>query len=95
MFKKYHDEIYPARLVFISFLSQTDPGSMVSEFKNRYPELDVLQFRFSGDRPDLSKLDNVFGLLSSESESFIGEMEEVLRVVQRDDILAMTELLTL
>ena len=68
---------------------------MVSEFKNRYPELDVLQFRFSGDRPDLSKLDNVFGLLSSESESFVGEMEEVLRVVQRDDILAMTELLTL
>ena len=95
LFKKYHDEVYPARLVFISFLYQRDPGQMVSEMKEKYPEIKVSQFRFSLARPDLSKLDNVFGLLSSESETFSRNIDEVAETLRGNDVLSMTQFLKL
>ena len=68
---------------------------MVSEIKNKYPEIKVSQFRFSSARPDLSKLDNVFGLLSSESESFTRDIDEVAEALRGNDVLSMTQLLKL
>jgi hypothetical protein len=45
LFMKYRAEIYPAKLVFISFLNhQHDVGQMYSQFKNANVP-DVLQVR--------------------------------------------------
>lgn len=79
LFQKYCDEVYPARLVFVSFLRhQHAQGQMVSELKGL--GFDPLQFQLEGSRPDLSKLDNLFGLLSSDSATFD---EELLATEQR------------
>jgi len=91
LFKKYYHEVYPARLIFISFIGQTDQGQMVKELKTVAPEIKVLQFRFNGSRPDLSKLDNVFGLLSSESEAFSKELDEFSALVNEEDISLMLQ----
>lgn len=73
LYKKYCEEIYHARLVFVSFLtSQHATGRMVSELNGM--GYSPLQFRLEGSRPDLSKLDNLFGLLSSDSASFDEEL---------------------
>lgn len=65
LFMKYRSEVYPAKLVFISFLShQHAQGQMYSVFvANNVP--DVLQFKFNRARPDLTKIDNLIGLLST------------------------------
>ncbi|XP_078618031.1 uncharacterized protein LOC144885788 [Branchiostoma floridae x Branchiostoma japonicum] len=80
LFKKYSEEVYPAKMVFVSFLrGQHAEGQMVNELKNQ--GLDPLQFKLDSSRPDLTKLDNLLGLLSMESKSFdeeVTEMEEVL-----------------
>lgn len=69
MYKKYHEEVFPARLVFVSFLSnQHDNGQMVSDL--RAYNFSPLQFKLDGRRPDLTKLDKLFGLLSAESKTF-------------------------
>ena len=95
MFNKYYNEIYPARLVFISFLYQNDPGQMVSELKQKYPQIKVMQFRFNGHRPDLSKLDNVFGLLSTESVDFKEDIEKVVEKLNTEELIQITDLLKL
>ena len=50
---------------------------MVSDLKRVAPEIDVMQFRFDQSRPDLSKLDNVFGLLSAETGAFTKKIDEM------------------
>ena len=76
LFKKYHTEVYPAKLVFVSFLrSQHATGQMIRELNQE--GFSPLQFVFDNSRPDLSKLDNLFGLLSSESQSFDDEVKAV------------------
>jgi len=76
LFMKYRAEIYPAKLVFISFLShQHAQGQMYSQFVNANVP-DVLQFKFNRQRPDLTKIDNLIGLLSTgSSESFVTNLE--------------------
>lgn len=76
LFMKYRAEIYPAKLVFISFLShQHAAGQMYSQFVNANVP-DVLQFKFNRERPDLTKIDNLIGLLSTgSSESFTTNLE--------------------
>ncbi|CAF0981750.1 unnamed protein product [Rotaria sp. Silwood1] len=71
LFMKYRTEIYPAKLVFISFLRhQHAQGQMYKEFQDANVP-DVIQFKFSGERPDLTKIDNLLGLLSTgSSDSF-------------------------
>ncbi|XP_072023498.1 uncharacterized protein [Amphiura filiformis] len=66
LFKKYHDEIYPARLVFVSFLrGQHSRAQMVQELQQMGYE--PLQFKLDQNRPDLTKLDNLLGLLAKEA----------------------------
>lgn len=76
MFKKYVDEVYPAKLVFVSFLRQHSDGEMVTALKKIGLDHLVLQYVFDVNRPDLSKLDSLFGLLSSQSNSFDEEVAE-------------------
>lgn len=88
LYKKYHDEIYPAQLVFVSFLRQQhDEGQMVRELKNL--GFSPLQFRLEGSRPDLTKLDSLFGLLSSHSASFGEELSSTEKSIKEDGLASV------
>ncbi|CAF4919672.1 unnamed protein product [Rotaria sp. Silwood1] len=87
LFMKYRAEIYPAKLVFISFLShQHAQGQMYSQFTNANVP-DVLQFKFNRERPDLTKIDNLLGLLSTgSSASFDTNLEPLQAEFQQNGI---------
>lgn len=83
LFMKYRKEVYPASLIFISFLrSQHSEGDMYRKFKSSEVP-DVMQFKFSGDRPDLTKLDSILGYLCSKTsqsfEAFVENLESDLK----------------
>ena len=78
LFMDYRQQVYPASLIFVSFLSsQHSQGQMYSHFiRENGP--DVLQFKFDRSRPDLTKLDSILGVLCSKSsESFSGRVERI------------------
>ncbi|XP_071114112.1 uncharacterized protein [Haliotis cracherodii] len=82
LYKKYHDEVFPAKLVFVSFLrSQHAKGQMVTGLQEL--GFHPLQFQLEGSRPDLTKLDNLFGLLSSDSASFKDEITEMQESIKK------------
>ena len=76
MFKKYHEEVYPASLVFISFIGWGS-HEMVNELKLRFPEFKPMCFDFSERRPDLTRLDHVFGSLSIKTQDFGTEIDQL------------------
>ncbi|CAF3867145.1 unnamed protein product [Adineta steineri] len=81
LFMKYREEVYPAKLVFISFLAhQHDQGQMYKQFQEANVP-DVTQFKFNRERPDLTKLDNLLGLLSTGSS---GLFEDRVGKLQND-----------
>lgn len=67
--------MYPAKLVFVSFLYQREEGYMVSELRKL--GFSPLQFKFDNQRPDLTKLDNLFGQLSAETSMFDDEVKNM------------------
>ena len=76
LYKKYCEDVYNARMVFVSFLrNQHSEGQMVREFNQKGTP--VMQFKFDQSRPDLTKLDTLFGLLSAESSDFEGEVSKL------------------
>ncbi|CAF0709851.1 unnamed protein product [Brachionus calyciflorus] len=78
LFMEYRKTIYPASLIFVSFLGhQHSQGQMYSDFvRENVP--DVLQFKFSRSRPDLTKLDSILGTICSRSsQSFSGHVEKI------------------
>ncbi|XP_076447740.1 uncharacterized protein LOC143284693 [Babylonia areolata] len=85
LYKKYCDEVYPARLVFVSFLRhQHAIGQMVRELQGM--GFSPLQFCLEGSRPDLSKLDNLFGLLSADSATFDEELAATERRIREEGL---------
>ncbi|XP_060085365.1 uncharacterized protein LOC132564751 [Ylistrum balloti] len=73
LYQKYCEEVYPMRLVFVSFLyNQHSEGQMVRELKAK--GYNPMQVKFHRSQPDLTKLDKLFGTLSSESLSFEEEV---------------------
>lgn len=87
LYKKYHDEVFPAKLVFVSFFySQHQKGSMVTKLQELgyHP----LQFVFSRSRPDLTKLDKLFGLLSaSDVLTFEEDLTEMQAKIKAEGLL--------
>ena len=76
LYKKYHAEVYPAHVVFVSFLpDQHAPGKMVTEL--RQAGFSPMQFKFNASKPDLTKLDKLFGLLSSRTGSFEEQLTDL------------------
>lgn len=75
---EYRKNIFPASLIFISFLrDQHHNGQMYNDFKKANIP-DVMQFKFSSTRPDLSKLDSILGMISSKtSTNFDGYIEQI------------------
>ncbi|CAF1469800.1 unnamed protein product [Adineta ricciae] len=68
LFLQYREEVYPAKLVFISFLAQQhNQGQMFKQFQEANIP-DVIQFKFNRQRPDLTKFDNFNAKLSINCE---------------------------
>mmetsp|Transcript_68054 Transcript_68054/g.141903 ORF Transcript_68054/g.141903 Transcript_68054/m.141903 type:complete len:641 (-) Transcript_68054:126-2048(-) len=74
LFELYIREVYPhAKLFFVSFLAQTDPGAMISILES-IPGMQerTRQFKFDPRRPDLTKLATLLGLIAVElSDDFL------------------------
>jgi hypothetical protein len=69
LFYKYCMEVFPARIVFISFLEDMKvKGRMVQALESF--GIVPLQFKLDAKRPDLTKMDSFLGILSSESNVF-------------------------
>jgi len=76
LFKKYHTEVYPAKIVFVSFLENPSiKGRMVTGLESL--GIVPLQFKLDGNRPDLQKLDSLLGLLATESSFFTAQIQEI------------------
>lgn len=78
LFMEYRRSVYPAALIFVSFLhSQHEQGQMYRAFVREQVE-DVLQFKFDRARPDLTKLDSILGsICSRSSRTFAGHVEQL------------------
>ena len=85
---KYYDEVYPATLVFISFSGYGGYAShqMVKNLKKKAPNLKPLVFDFMSRRPDLSKLDNVLGVLSLNTSVFKCHIDELERQITEEGL---------
>jgi len=87
LFLRYYQEVYPSKLIFVSFLedpSVVSGGRMVNSLKNL--GIEILQFRLDGNRPDLTKLDTLLGLLSSESAFFPKQVASLAELYSRSGL---------
>ena len=75
LFYKYYTEVFPASLVFVSFLEANQQGQMTRALRDL--GVPVRQFRFDGRRPDLCKLDGLLGVLSCEGEQFARDLQQL------------------
>jgi len=74
LFAIYQRDVFRAKLVFVSFLNQTDQGKMCTQLKKA--GIEHSQLRFDPKRPDLSKLDALLGMLAASSSQFDGSVLE-------------------
>lgn len=72
IFKKYRQEVYPSKLVFVSFLQNNKDGFMVTHLKQIIPgiESDIIQFFMNLKNPDLRKLDSILNMLSIKTDFY-------------------------
>eukprot|EP01012_Entosiphon_sulcatum_P020153 TRINITY_DN25136_c0_g1_i1.p1 TRINITY_DN25136_c0_g1~~TRINITY_DN25136_c0_g1_i1.p1 ORF type:complete len:439 (+),score=77.25 TRINITY_DN25136_c0_g1_i1:953-2269(+) len=76
--RRYRDEVCATtRVVLISFLEKNAKGRMLSDLESA--NIPTVQFRFNGERPDLSKLDALLGQLATLSTGFGLTLELVAR----------------
>lgn len=82
LFYRYYTTVYPARLVFVSFLDNPrEKGRMVRALESL--GIEPLQFRLDSRRPDLTKVDTLLGLLSAESEHFSSRATELASLLAK------------
>lgn len=76
LFARYYKEVYPAEVVFVSFLENINrKGRMVTALESM--GFSPIQFRLDGRRPDLSKLDSLLGVISLRSNTMYSEIERI------------------
>ena len=68
LFYKYYTEVYPARIIFVSFLEPNQTGIMAQALRDL--GISPLQFSLDARLPDLTKLDSILGLLTAEAAPF-------------------------
>ena len=76
LFLKYHQEVSPATLVFISFTGY-QPHSMIKSLNKSAPHLKPMVFDFKQERPDLTKLDHILGVLSLQAMGFKTDIDKM------------------
>lgn len=77
VFKKYSEEVYPAKLVFISFLRNNQDGQMVKDLKQMIPNINIMQFILNSQKPDLRKLDTLMHKLTMETNLYDEQCQTV------------------
>lgn len=82
VFKKYYDEVYPAKLVFVSFVKDNKDGFMVSKLKEIIPNINITQFRLNNIKPDLRKIDILLDSLGMQETIYINEYESLYNKLQ-------------
>ncbi len=93
LFHKYYHEVYPSKIVFVSFLENpSEKGRMVTALENM--GIAPLQFKLDGKRPDLTKLDSLLGLLASESSFFPQQVSEVVPILKEKGINGVVDKIT-
>lgn len=76
LFYKYYTEIYAAKIMFISFVENPNTqtkGRMAISLEQL--GIQPIVFTLDGTRPDLTKLDKIIGILSSETNFFGVQVE--------------------
>jgi hypothetical protein len=83
LFNEYRKTVYPAKLIFVSFVK--DKSYMIDALIKENPDIekDILQFKLFANKPDLTKLDTILGSIAIQSQKF----EE--RVIQLAEKLKM------
>jgi len=80
LFYKYYTEVSRAKLVMVSFLENPkEKGRMVKALESL--GIVPLQFRLDAKRPDLTKLDTLFGLLAAETSGFTKRIDDLAQNV--------------
>lgn len=89
VYRKYREEVYPAKLVFISFLNNNKDGQMVTDLKHHIPDIekDIIQFILNVNNPDLRKLDNLLNLLCIESGYYNDKYEKIIKYLGNNNNL--------
>jgi len=78
LFYKYYTEVFPARLLTVSFLENPgQKGRMVLALEEH--GIIPLQFCLDASRPDLTKVDSLLGMMASECPFF---QEKSLEIAQ-------------
>ena len=77
VYKEYHDTVYPARLIFVSFLSSPGDGQMVRALKEIMPEAPITQFWMDRYKPDLRKLDSILNQMTITTLQFENDVAEM------------------
>ncbi|MCA9718452.1 MAG: hypothetical protein KC468_27525 [Myxococcales bacterium] len=75
MYKRYREQVFPAQATFVSFIRQQSEGQMVRAL--RLQELPCRQFRLDNQRPDLTKLDSILGMMATDGPLFAERVETV------------------
>ena len=84
LFYKYYKEIYPSRIVMVSFLENLqEKGRMVKALESF--GINPIQFILDSKRPDLTKLDKLLGLLCSETNFFIKKSQSVSNSIKKNN----------
>ena len=77
LFRRYIDEVYPARLVLVSFLEINTKGQMATALEAL--GIRPLQFTLDGQRPDLTRLDGLMGLIAGTTDTLGQEVVSALQ----------------
>lgn len=90
-FKKYYEQVYPAKLVFVSFLQDNKDGYMVRELKRVLPNINknLVQFRLNKYRPDLRKLDDLLNMLALETDIYQEQCEMLKNKLNSSGLLGL------
>eukprot|EP01087_Luapelamoeba_hula_P024172 TRINITY_DN9107_c0_g1_i1.p1 TRINITY_DN9107_c0_g1~~TRINITY_DN9107_c0_g1_i1.p1 ORF type:complete len:718 (-),score=91.87 TRINITY_DN9107_c0_g1_i1:127-2004(-) len=80
LFYRYYTEVYPAKIVFVSFLENPlEKERMVKALEHM--GIIPLQFRLDARRPDLTKVDTLLGLLASECSYFAVQAHALAKAI--------------
>lgn len=85
IFKKYTEEVYPAKLVFISFLRSNQDGQMVRELKELIPNINIMQFFLNNHKPDLRKLDTLMHKLTMETNLYDDQCQIIKTYLEQNN----------
>lgn len=78
VFKNYHDTVYPAQLVFISFLPNGASGQMIPVLRELDSNIKISEYVMNISRPDLRKIDTILNQMTVRSERYEQEFARVL-----------------